>query len=81
MTASQSGELWSRPNPARLQKDPVTAGGVSIRAIEELREQKHLLELQVEALQTRVHGVSSSLKQRDQEVEVSVGSRALQGPA
>lgn len=40
--------------------------------IEELREQKVLLDLQVEELQTRVHSLSSSLKQRDQEVEVSL---------
>lgn len=40
--------------------------------IEELREQKVVLDLQVEELQTRVHSLSSSLKQRDQEVEVSL---------
>lgn len=48
----------------------------SFREIEELREQKLILDLQVEELQTRVHSLSSSLKQRDQEVEVSL----LQGP-
>lgn len=44
----------------------------SFREIEELREQKLVLDLQVEELQTRVHSLSSSLKQKDQEVEVSL---------
>lgn len=44
----------------------------SFREIEELREQKLVLDLQVEQLQTRVHSLSSSLKQKDQEVEVSL---------
>lgn len=53
----------------------------SCREIEELREQKVVLHLQVEELQTRVHSLTS-LKQADQEVEVSLllmssGSRRL----
>lgn len=43
----------------------------SSREMGELREQKLGLDLQVEELQTRGHSLSSSLKQRDQEVQVS----------
>ncbi|CAF96726.1 unnamed protein product, partial [Tetraodon nigroviridis] len=45
--------------------------GLKDRLMEELREQKHDLDLQVEELRARVLRLSSALAQRHQEVEVS----------
>lgn len=47
--------------------------------MEELREQKHDLDLQVEELRARVLRLSSALAQRHQEVEVSLGSLTFAG--